>query len=124
MYPRGSEMKNIFISLFAAALIFFNFGCGSNPENTNKSNNNTNSPTATPTAEATQNTNSANANVAKKDEPVPTFTDANTALTEGNKYFDQNETEKAIEAFKQAVKLNPDLAEAHFQLGVALSLME
>src|SRR5690349_18385173 len=102
-------MKNIFISLLTAALIFSNLGCGSNPASNNTSN--TSSPTATPTAETNQNSNLANPVNVKKDEPVPTFTDANTAFTEGNKYFDQNETEKAIEAFKQAVKLNPDLAE-------------
>jgi tetratricopeptide (TPR) repeat protein len=119
-------MKNIFISLLAAGLIFSNTACGPNSDNTNHTNTNTGTPAATPTADTNQNTNSANSNLAgvKKNEPVPTFTDATTAFTEGNKYFDKNETEKAIEAFKQAVKLNPDLAEAHFQLGVALALLE
>jgi tetratricopeptide (TPR) repeat protein len=125
-------MRNIFTILFAAALVFSNTACGPNSDNSNKPNVNT--PTATPTAETNQNSNSANSNstnansnantAVKKDEPVPTFTDAPTAFAEGNKYFDKNETEKAINAFQQAVKLNPDLAEAHFQLGVALALLE
>ena len=60
----------------------------------------------------------------KADEPVPTFSDAPTALTEGNKYLDASENDKAIEAYKQAVALDPNLAEAHFQLGVAYALVE
>ena len=72
------------------------------------------------------NDNTANINAAnnKADEPVPTFTDAAVALSEGNKYLDTSENEKAIEAYKQAVALDPDLAEAHFQLGVAYALVE
>src|SRR4051794_27224626 len=56
--------------------------------------------------------------------PVPMFTDARQALDEGNRLLDINETEKAIEAFDQAVALDPDLAEAYFQLGIAHSLIE
>ncbi len=72
------------------------------------------------------NDNTANINAAdnKADEPVPTFTDAAVALSEGNKYLDASENEKAIEAYKQAVALDPNLAEAHFQLGVAYALVE
>ena len=33
-------------------------------------------------------------------------------------------TDMAIEAYKQAVKLDPDFAEAHFKLGIAYSLLE
>jgi tetratricopeptide (TPR) repeat protein len=60
--------------------------------------------------------------------PAPTDTkvypDAETALAEGNRLFDENKTEEAIEAYKQAVKMNPDLAEAHFKLGLSYSLIE
>ena len=56
--------------------------------------------------------------------PLPQFTDAQQALDEGNRLLDINETEKAIEAFNQAVALNPDLAEAYFKLGIAYSLIE
>lgn len=71
------------------------------------------------------NTNQTNANIeTAKTEEVPTFDNAETALAEGNKYLDNNETENAINAYKQAVKLNPDLAEAHFRLGIAYALVE
>ena len=40
------------------------------------------------------------------------------------KLFDDGKTEMAIEAFNQAVKLNPDLAEAYFKLGIAYALVE
>ena len=55
---------------------------------------------------------------------VPEYTDANTALAEGTKFLDTDEVDKAIAALNQAVKLNPDLAEAYFKLGVAYSLAE
>jgi tetratricopeptide (TPR) repeat protein len=50
--------------------------------------------------------------------------DANLALAEGNNFLDTGETDKAIDAFNQAVKLNPDLAEAWFKLGIAFALAE
>jgi len=50
--------------------------------------------------------------------------DANIALEEGNKFLDTGETDKAIDAFDRAVKLNPDLAEAWFKLGIAFALAE
>lgn len=108
----------IFTIIFASVLISFS-ACGSGEaENANT---NTNQAVVT-NANAPENT--SNAAVKKADEPVPTFTDAAVALTEGNKYLDASENEKAIEAYKQAVALNPDLADAHFQLGVAYGLVE
>jgi tetratricopeptide (TPR) repeat protein len=68
--------------------------------------------------------NSANSGDANAESPFAGITDANVALAEGNRLLDENQTEMAIEAFRQAVKLNPDLAEAHFQLGIAYSLLE
>jgi len=50
--------------------------------------------------------------------------DANLALAEGNKFLDTGETDKAIDALDRAVKLNPDLAEAWFKLGIAFALAE
>ena len=67
----------------------------------------------------------ANANAeAAKESPFANITDPNAALAEGNRLFDDNQTDLAIEAYKQAVKLDPDLAEAHFKLGVAYALIE
>src|SRR5215203_2776667 len=65
----------------------------------------------------TQNSNQASA-------PLPQYGDADTALADGNKYLDEGETDKAIDALTQAVKLNPDLAEAWFKLGIAYALAE
>jgi tetratricopeptide (TPR) repeat protein len=66
----------------------------------------------------------ANSNTATSETPLPEFTDANEALTVGTKLFDDGKTELAIEAFQQAVKLNPDLAEAYFKMGIAYGLIE
>lgn len=71
---------------------------------------------------AQANANTENAEV--KETPLPEFTDANEALTVGTKLFDDGKTELAIEAFNQAVKLDPDLAEAYFKLGIAYALVE
>src|SRR5262245_1146796 len=68
--------------------------------------------------------NDANGADANAESPFAGITDASVALAEGNRLLDENQTEMAIEAFRQAVKLNPDLAEAHFQLGIAYSLLE
>lgn len=55
---------------------------------------------------------------------VPVFTDAGEAAAMGDQYLDQGSTENAINAFRQAVKINPDFAEAYFKLGIAYSLFE
>jgi tetratricopeptide (TPR) repeat protein len=59
-----------------------------------------------------------------KKQPVPIFSSAAEALEAGKKYLDENKIEEAIESLKQATKLDPDLAEAYFQLGIALTLKE
>ncbi len=56
--------------------------------------------------------------------PFAEITDANEALAVGNKLLDDNQTEKAIDAFLRAAGLNPNLAEAYFKLGIAYSLLE
>lgn len=64
----------------------------------------------------------ANANPAAKS--FDNITDANVALNEGKQLLDENDVELAVAALRQAVKLDPDLAEAYFQLGIAYSLLE
>lgn len=68
-------------------------------------------------------TNTEATNTAAVEVPA-TYTDANAALAEGTRLLDENDTEGAIEALKHAVAMNPDLAEAHYKLGVAYALQE
>jgi len=68
------------------------------------------------TTDANQNSNSGT--------DVSQYTDANVALTEGSNFLDTGETDKAIDALGQAVKINPDLGEAWFKLGIAYALAE
>jgi tetratricopeptide (TPR) repeat protein len=68
---------------------------------------------------SSSNTEAANAEV-----PAVDTTDANTALVEGKRLLDENQTEAAITSLEKAVQLNPDLAEAHFQLGIAYDLLD
>jgi len=52
------------------------------------------------------------------------YTDANQALTDGTALLDEGETDRAIDVLNQAIKLNPDLADAYFRLGIAYGLVE
>ncbi len=100
------SMKKIFLSSVLGTIAVFSVACGSSE---------------------TANANlDVNTNVAEQQqtEEIPAYTDAATALADGNKFFDENQTEKAIEAYKQATKLNADLAEAHFKLGIAYAVLE
>ena len=87
------------ISVLLACLLFG--GCGSKPANIEQANTNANT-----------------------ESQFIHITDANVALAEGKRLLDENQTDLAIQALLQAVKLNPDLAEAYFQLGIAYSLYE
>ncbi len=93
-------MKKASILLIFGAILVFQINCSKSD-----SNQNTNSETTTAT-------------------PLPVFTDAETAFAEGNKLFDDNKIDLAIEAFEQAVKLNPEFAEAYFKLGVSYQIRE
>jgi len=55
--------------------------------------------------------------------PIAEITDANAALAEGNRLFDENQTQAAIDAYRHAITLDPNLADAHFQLGIAYALL-
>lgn len=143
-------MKNF---LFGASLTlaFFAVGCKPTPTNTNvninlNSNANTNANSnaanavntnvhsnanadanaanANANANANGNLNangSANANTAAN---VPVYSDAAAAVADGKKFFEQDQNDQALEALKQAVKMSPDLAEAHFQTGVIYNIQE
>lgn len=94
-------MKKVGISFLLLASLAFYTGCpkrGSTDENTN-----TETPAAT---------------------PLPEFTDPQTAFDEGNKLFDDNKIDLAIAAYEQAVKLNPDFADAYFKLGISYQIRE
>ena len=52
------------------------------------------------------------------------YEDANVALADGTNFLDTGETDLAINALSQAVKINPELGEAWFKLGIAYALAE
>ena len=115
-------MRSFILTLLCAALAFSFSGC-----KTQKAENISADVHQNANADANQNANVTQTNTntaAAESEEVPFFSDANEALNAGNKYFDADENDKAIDAYKQAVKLNPDLAEAHFRLGVAYAIAE
>lgn len=44
---------------------------------------------------------------------------ASSLVDSGKEFYRTDQDEKAVEAFKEAVKLDPDMPEAHFRLGLA-----
>ena len=105
---------SVFLILIAASIFQFacNGGGGETTENSNSANSAANS-----IAES-------DSNAQAQETPLPQFTDANAALEEGKRRLDANETEKSIEAFQQAVRLDPDLADAYFNMGIAQAQLE
>ena len=76
----------------------------------------------------TSNTNAnANANVnanANANTSQYSYATADQAVEAGMAYLENGETDKAIAAFNEAVAMDPSLADAYFQLGVAYALQE
>ena len=56
-------------------------------------------------------------------EPQP-ITDAQSALNEGTRLLEAGETDQAIDVLLKAVDMDPNLADAYFQLGIAYALIE
>lgn len=100
-------MRSFIYGLILCVLISGQFGCSGEAVQKN-----------------TNTTPAANTAVAASPTPLPQFTDANEALAAGDKLLEASETDMAIEAYNQAVTLNPEFAEAYFKLGVAYALVE
>jgi tetratricopeptide (TPR) repeat protein len=106
-------MKKGYTGLILSGFLFFQFGCAKSDANQNL--NAQNQPANVEAAKATP---------TPEETPMPTFDNADTAFAEGNKLFDANEIDKAIEAYEQAVKLNPEFGQAFFQLGISYAIRE
>lgn len=94
-------MKQVFTILILSLVVALSFSCSKNSANVE-----------------------ANTVTVEAESPFANITDPAAALKEGDRLFDENQTELAIQAYQQAIKLNPDLAEAHFKLGIAYALLE
>ncbi len=123
-------MKKFILIAICSALPIISAGCSGDANNSqnqsdvkNETNQvNSNKVAAANSVNAANNTNAANAKA--QSTPLPEFKTAEEAIAEGVKLLDLNDNEKAIESFKQAVKLNPDSGEAYFRLGIAYAQVE
>lgn len=109
-------MRKILIILCLAATAFWMVGCGFvGAESTD--------------AELSDKTKAEEPKPVEKEKditetPLEEVESAETALKIGNVFFDRSQNDKAIAAYKKATKLDPELAKAHFQLGVAYAIKE
>ena len=65
----------------------------------------------------------ANSNASAQGVVADAGAEAQTYLERGKEFYRDDEDDKAVEAFQQAIKLDPDLAEGHFRLGLAYDAM-
>lgn len=108
MIMRPAAGKRIYMKIIIPAIVLFSMiafqtGCSGGAANTANADTNANTAAVSPFAH---------------------ITDPKAALAEGDRLLDNNQTEQAIEAYKQAVTLDPDFAEAHFKMGIAYALIE
>jgi tetratricopeptide (TPR) repeat protein len=68
--------------------------------------------------------NSENVTASSGENQYAAITDASEALAKGKELLDNNDTQSAILALERAVELDPNLPEAHFQLGIAYGLVD
>src|SRR5262249_15855838 len=54
----------------------------------------------------------------------PSNLTAEQYVQEGNRHLDEKQFDKAVDSYKQAIRLNPDLADAQFGLGTAYASMD
>lgn len=67
--------------------------------------------------------NDANATSASSTN-IAEITDARFAMALGDQFLENNQTDKAVEAYLRATELDPNLADAWFKLGIANGLIE
>jgi tetratricopeptide (TPR) repeat protein len=70
------------------------------------------------------NTDTSGNSDANSSQSFAEITDPNQALALGDQFLENNETEKAIDAYLRATELDPELADAWFKLGIAYGLIE
>lgn len=111
--------------IFLAAAVFAG-GCGNtskSPDQNAAASSNTANANSNGMKATNANTQNLPTSVANTSE-VPTYDNADAALEEGKKFFNTDEDEKAVKAFEQAVKLDPNLPEAQYQLALAYDAVD
>lgn len=102
-------MRSVLLTtLFLSALLPAQTGCSSAESNSNAN--------ANVTAEVPERVSTVAA--------APVINDAYSALAEGNRLLENGDADRAIELFLEAARMDPDLAEAYFNLGIAYALVE
>jgi tetratricopeptide (TPR) repeat protein len=118
-------MKKVFIAFALCVVAAVSYGCAANANSSADTTNSANSANSNANVAVVNVAETPNADVPQPlPDEVPVFTDAKEALDAGKKYFENNRDEQALNAFEQAVKLDPNLGEAHFHLGVAYEFKE